>query len=127
MTPEEQRIAIAESLGWEKHIHPKAEDELDEALDASIGIYEGMTVWKNPAGRYVRHSPPDYLNDLNAMHEVEFSSFKTGSMWSKYYSNLAKVCRMWGHEEDDHNSPFSATAAQRAEAYLKTLNLWIYD
>lgn len=43
MTPEAQRIAIAEACGWQ--------------------LLGGM--WHHPIGGFI----PDYLNDLNAMHE----------------------------------------------------------
>ena len=60
------------------------------------------------------HGIPDYLHDLNAMHEAVMSmsgEFKLG-----YREILADICGAMHY----HN----ATAAQRAKAFLKTLNLW---
>jgi hypothetical protein len=64
---------------------------------------------------------PKYTEDLNAMHESE--------MWLKaetdktndglYYVYAEILEQVAGHWEQT-----SATAAQRAEAFLRTLNLW---
>jgi hypothetical protein len=61
---------------------------------------------------------PDYLNDLNAMHEAE----KMLNSESGYHGIGGYGLYLVALE---HN--VSATAAQRAEAFLKTLNLWIND
>jgi hypothetical protein len=53
---------------------------------------------------------PDYLNDLNAMHEAEKA---VKNVWGKYVKQLNSIA-----------DPACATAAQRAEAFGKTLNLW---
>jgi hypothetical protein len=60
---------------------------------------------------------PDYLNDLNAMHEAE-KSFPHPSDFYQFI--LSEVC-------GGGNRIYRATAAQRAEAFLKTLNLWKND
>lgn len=71
---------------------------------------------------------PDYLNDLNAMHEAEKV---LGDKWMPYASKLLEITTGCGP-----NMPLGflnggtlcaavhATAAQRAEAFLKALNLW---
>lgn len=58
---------------------------------------------------------PDYLNDLNAMHGAE-KVLTSESLWPKYLGYLSEGvgCGYLTH----------ATAAQRAEAFLKTLKLW---
>lgn len=55
--------------------------------------------------------PPDYLNDLNAMHEAEKTM--TGLQRDAYFDRL-----VW------FGPPLFATAAQRAEAFGRTLGLW---
>ena len=93
MSPEKQRIAIAEACGWRKD-------------KRGLG-------WLTPSGEY--SELPDYLNDLNAMHEAEKrlrNQFNT--VEEAYWRNLAHV----------QPHPIYATAAQRAEAFLRTLNLW---
>ena len=57
---------------------------------------------------------PDYLNDLNAIHEAE--KVLNPSQEQLYFEKL--------HEVSGSLAFYRATAAQRAEAFLKTLNLW---
>ncbi len=64
------------------------------------------------------HDLPDYLNDLNAMHEAE--KVLTDAQ-RKQYAEL--LLPMMGEPEWSYNDVF-ATAAKRAEAFLRTLNLW---
>ena len=56
---------------------------------------------------------PDYCNDLNAMHEAE--KVLDLDQWHKYASLIGR---------HDYRNLLNATAAQRAEAFLKTLNFW---
>ena len=110
MNPEQQRIAIAKACGW-------TIDAGDEEHSASVG-----TPPNAQAG--VLGQVPDYLNDLNAMHEAE-EKLSLGAVedFSLYCSWLQKVA------EEKEAIPLAcwitkATAAQRAEAFLKTYNLW---
>lgn len=104
MKPEAQIIAIAKACGWtgirectcsKKYHRGFPPDGLDQHL-------------------------PDYLNDLNAMYEAEI--WLKPSQWPTYHSHLVEC---WN---DDPKPVYAyethATAAQRAEAFLKTLNLW---
>lgn len=96
MNPEAQRIAIAEACGW-KQQHSKAKGEVR---------------WYAPDGHnYLL--PPDYLNDLNAMHEAE----KVKIIGTEYESDYCMYLYENAHQ-------CFATPAQRAEAFLRTLNLW---
>ena len=66
---------------------------------------------------------PDYLNDLNAMHEAE--KLLTKKQRPFYAGELIDATVAECMEQ--HAEVFvvaHATAAQRAEAFLKTLNLW---
>ena len=93
MTPEQQRIAIAEACGWTtKH--------------------KGL--WVERLQTYA--ALPDYLNDLNAMHEVE--KVLKGGMRSKYDAELTLICSR------DYNFIWESTASQRAEAFLRTIDKW---
>jgi hypothetical protein len=86
----QQRIAIAEACGW------------TEISDwAACGIYG-----KHPRFGWT-HLIPDYLNDLNAMHEAE--KCLTYEQRHDYATHFI-----------DHEIVF-ATAAQRADAFIKTL------
>jgi hypothetical protein len=109
MTPERQRIAIAEACGWT--YSPYAPLELK---------HQATACWFPP--KYTGHHEqevPDYLNDLNAMHEAE-KVFRT-----RHTTDFIEM-RNWLFEICGRNADFAwhATAAQRAEAFLRTLNLW---
>ena len=104
MSPEAQRIAIAESVGW------------TEISDWGAGGING----KHPTGPWVEVIP-DYLNDLNAMHWA----VKTlpQNMKPRYFSCLCAAVSgaisLYGYAEATE-----ATAAKRAEAYLRIIGKW---
>ncbi len=87
MNPEQQRIAIAEACGWK------------------IG-YRDPEAW---------HPLPDFLHDLNAMHEAE--KVLTSEQVTSYVYSLESMNDRW-------STPAFATAAQRAEAFLRTIGKW---
>lgn len=103
MKPEEQRIAIAEACGW--------------VLDNKGAIREDgyrYEVW----GKHPHEALPDYLNSLDAMHKaVETLRGKAGPEWFDFQRLLMIECGSW-------MNCIQASAAQRAEAFLKTLSLW---
>lgn len=98
MTPEEQRIALAEWAGWE---------ELRDGRYKKDGIVE----------RFI----PDYPNDLNAVHLLE-KKLPDGHTYWEFIGHLDDIVKrdLLPFIADRAN----ATAAQRCEAILKTLNLW---
>ena len=103
MKPEEQRIAIAEVCGWK--LTPCAQNP-----NQSTWQYGGATI-----------EIPDYLNDLNAMHEAE--KVLSRAQRVAFVSALCGVVGLtW--RPTSHFDTIHATAAQRAEAFLKTLNKW---
>ena len=61
----------------------------------------------------------DYCNDLNAMHEAE--EMLTPLQWFDYSALLTKIV---GPKDQEYYLNIHATAAQRAEAFGLTLNLW---
>jgi len=112
MSPESQRIAIAEACGW---VMRKNESD-----------------WLAPDGRVYQNwggftSYPNYPNDLNACREFEvvlsqMPDIHVGgvgvcSAIDIYEDNLLGIC--------DH--PICAPAAQRCEAFLKTIGKWKND
>lgn len=104
-----QIIAIAEQLGW------RVECVMDEPLTYAIRPQIGTQHYYDSLDE-VAEAFPDYLTDLNAMHEAE--KVLTAEQAREYHKQLFKTCSlvcpwMW-----------HTTAAQRAEAFLKTLNLW---
>jgi hypothetical protein len=111
MKTEDQRIAIATHLGWRK-----------EVFGPLVQDYR----WHKPDGSPTHIEPPDYLNDLNAMHEAEkvlsvmYDGTDDGCECYQYIRILHEVCGGVPNCFSHH----CATAAQRAEAFLRTLNLW---
>jgi len=116
MTPEAQRIAIAEACGW-------SEIREGDAWGTPIGIPKDVqrrNCWIGAEGFY---ELPDYLNDLNAMHEAEKVLDPIGKDGAYEYW-LRTVCHIPERESAKGRYFYRATAAQRAEACLKTLGLW---
>ena len=60
----------------------------------------------------------NYPECLNAMHEAE-KVFEGYGMRQSYRRNLLIAC-----DTNDLNEIISASAAQRAEAFLRTINKW---
>lgn len=84
--------------------------------------------WMCPQGVLrLKKDIPDYLNDLNDVHELEKIVVKTNG---NYWFVLAETVSGFDREDFDYNNEYflsdiiCATAAQRCEALLKTLNLW---
>jgi hypothetical protein len=72
-------------------------------------------------GHHHLRNLPDYLNDLNAMHEAEkVLTEKQRMNYSDYTYDIA--CE--SQKQTGKWTWISLTAAQRAEAFLRTLNLW---
>lgn len=115
MNPLDQRIAIAESVG---HKWSNADT-----------VESGYTSWHHFVEQcgveVLNYSFPDYLTDLNAMHEVE----KTIAQKMAYVIALHRICNVdnsaWDLPTTDKQWNYvTATAAQRAEAYLRTIGKW---
>lgn len=103
MNPEAQRIAIAEACGWR----------------CTASFKEAFACWVRPDGMdHQTEWLPDYLNDLNAMHGAE--KVLTEEQWTDYYDNLLDTTKPSFVLRDITH----ATAAQRAEAFLRTLGKW---
>jgi hypothetical protein len=119
MTIESQQIAIAEACGWkytdndpEQYpywLSPKGDSRYGNPLDANL----------------FPKAFPDYLGDLNAIHEAE----KLVDI-DRYVVNLCQVHGILQTElfyANSHGTMFlllRSTAAQRAEAFLRTIGKW---
>jgi hypothetical protein len=106
MDKDEQRIAIAEACGWTDISNGLGYDPLDKR-------------------EYKNHQwLPDYLSDLNAMHEAETTLELPGADTIQVQLNAyAQWLQRLSIAAGNHYT-FQATAAQRAEAFLRTLGLW---
>ena len=167
MTPEAQRIAIAEACGWTRaHATDAREDGIvildrrfngfkrrlirwnqvriyggwDDRpgfhqidIDESNGIsteellrdYDLPEYWRK--GDTITRHLPNYLTDLNAMHEaVALLNYNQLCEFGRYLSDTVLGEKPAGFDYGEHDLACiaNATAAQRAEAFLRTLNLW---
>jgi hypothetical protein len=109
MTPEQQRIAIAEACGWKNADHPDV-----------MQFKQGWTMpekWcMDPKGvLQFNHDRPNYLNDLNAMHDAEKALTS---------EQLEVYCNILHKPNHGVYWAIHATASQRAEAFLRTIGKW---
>lgn len=101
LTPKQQRIKVAELHGWKQKM---------------------SAPWVNPEG-LCRNEVPDYLNNLNAMHEAVWSQDNFGFLL-RYCANLELIVLGPANLSERRDSSvgrfriYSATAAQRAEAFV---------
>ena len=116
MTPEQQRIAIAEACGakwyqWAGEYWITFKD-----WNMKRHCYEADRPAETSSHPKIEVSVPDYLNDLNAMHDAERILSPTSEI--EWHNQLQNVCGCsW-------RVMIRATAAQRAEAFLRTLGRW---
>jgi len=104
MNKQEQRIAIAEACGW----------KLQSVGNKPYGTTPDGAACLNFL---------DYLNDLNAMHEV--TSVLCDQTTQRFTDELIKVTKANTHGVAViYSSLYDATAAQRAEAFLRTIGKW---
>ncbi len=110
MTENEQRIAIAEACGW-KRTRIGTQSKSDPEPRG----------WLAPNRREFRIIP-DYLNDLNAMHEAE-KTLKNKGEALIYSNHLRKLQEALPEQEgaDINRWRWHASAARRAEAFLRTI------
>jgi hypothetical protein len=125
MTPEQQRIAIAGACGWHS-LKTTGCDGLPDLLWGSL-VASGQTGLPTEL-------VPDYLNDLNAMHEAlnvfnNRAPLPRTGWWARYFGNLETVINiphsfMPQFDIEAAIKLSNATAKQKAEAFLKTLDIW---
>ena len=111
MNPEQQRIAIAEACGWRlfsqfKNLWAPPRSVVEYDCDA--------------------RPLPNYLNDLNAMHEAV--SIFDYDQADQFEDHLCDICKR-SNDEKENPAPWrfavvNATATQRAEAFLRTIGKW---
>ena len=92
MTDEQINQRIAEACGWKPA--PRGRWKLNERVE---------------------RFRPDYLNDLNAMHEAEETLMHDDPHGYGCYS-----CDLY----EQYGNTVHLTAAQRAEAFLRTIGKW---
>lgn len=128
MNEELQRVVIARECGFE--------DVEKRIICEGTGM--DCWVWSSGIIGLGGREIPDYLRDLNAMHKAEKTLVTTGR-WIEYVKCLAKLTyvnkTVWEtsvrYSNGDMDAVFHdlssivrATAAQRAEAFLRTVGKW---
>lgn len=135
MDKEKQRIKIAEACGWtfekKARCNMLSKEPAWHLISPEGKIKCGVEIWhKTHYGPESNYRPfegelvnylnisdvPDYLIDLNAMRKAE-STMGDPQLWEEYEDNLAKVMNHVGWI-------WHASASERAEAFLRTLDLW---
>lgn len=121
MNEQAQRIAIAAFCGW-----TQIEDR-----SVSLMMAPGTYVYGYPPqGALIgqKKELPDYLRDLNAIHEAEIVCIFTKGKGMVYGRELHVACNNEPSVEVNgvafNRWSFSATAKQRSVALLKTIHEW---
>jgi hypothetical protein len=108
MKPEKQRIAIADYCGWKNC-------RIESLAGQNRMLGKCPFDFTDNVGFAV---PSDYLNSLDAMHEAE-SHIKDKSLYCRFLWLVAL-----NDPSNTLNEPAFTTAAQRAEAFLRTVGRW---
>lgn len=117
MTPEHQRTVIGQKHGWayRKTVNGIPYGRAPEGQHPKL--FGNEVPWDIPF--------PDYLNDLNTMHEAVMDVIVHGKEIEQYRSNedlFGEEVRKISEREQVPVWHFSAQLY--AEAFLRTLNLW---
>ena len=108
MTNEQINRAIAEACGWEEITDSVAPEEFQRRASGMLRDKHG--------NRTPLKQIPNYVHDLNAMHEAEMIFTPESKHWM-YYALLDEMC-------GSSFKAIRATARQRAEAFLRVLGKW---
>lgn len=122
LTDEQIRIAIAEACGWKW-----SKPYYDHGGIWRSSPYRGNDIWDSDISKWAgtpenvqrdTHELPDYLSDLNAMHEAE--KVLTDEQQVEFAYDLKEIaCPITGEDW----SAIHATARQRALALFNVLNV----
>lgn len=132
MSPEKQRIKIAEFCGWKLKWQNMGGGPLFDVKPKKFSWpvwIPPQDYWSSPAGKRYLNEPdgkkeaPDYLNDLNEIHKAE------NTLTDYEYDEFLEILEFITYSEGQTSSQqrrkkSSATAAQRSEAFLKIRDLW---
>lgn len=111
MTQEQKRIAIVEACDpWTTSNHEGSKyRSWTDYVERVCGAIDEV---------------PDYFNDLNAMHEAEKVILKNADAGYAYDYELNIEVGTFEDGVVNYMKLWHATAAQRAEAFGRTLGLW---
>lgn len=126
MKPESQRIAIARVLGLDKLGEFRYATRKGRLLPTGEAGARLFYVAANKGGWNEYEDVPDYPSDLNAMHEAE--KILASEQCNQYNHELCEIKRPYNKTlPQAERWTWGSSAAQRAEAFLRTLNLWTED
>lgn len=138
MNPDKQRTAIAEYCGWKEIGKSGIYQNVSKGVNGCMPngeVHKKRIKMKLPGAN--SFLVPDYLNDLNAMHEAEKAledKDEGGRLMAEYAIwKLPSVCEIYSRKNELVH-PYTgsignyllihATAAERAEAFLRTIRQW---
>lgn len=107
MRPDIQRLELARLEGYAPH---PSEDYRWK--------YKGCSDWIS------EDCLPDYLHDLNALHDLEMIMLPQAGGKTRFVEHLRKII---GPIDDQDFFMIHSTSAQRAEAILRTFGKWKED
>jgi hypothetical protein len=113
MNPNEINKAIAEYCGW---THGNLNDHEIMFKDRQSACVAQGRIHKQRIEMGIdptRGTTPDYYNDLNAIHEAEKVLSDASFVYDRHLAETPGSGFTWG-----------STAAQRAEAFLRTIGKW---
>jgi hypothetical protein len=129
MKDTEINVAIEEILGrvWVKRVI-KWDYAAQKTVCEDVNLNEkGIDVYWFCNGRRTIVEPKDYCGSLDAMHEAEKAL--SDGQYDIFEQELARVAGFVCHDEwpapSGLRKVISATAKQRAEAFLRTYDKWI--
>lgn len=115
MTPEAQRVAIAEYCGYKDIALRLIGDE------QSICMHEWCSGIVGQGGVSI----PDYLNDLNAMHRaVQLLTTEQRDIYRQQLAAPFAGPRGSGEWYEGYDYAIDTLADQRAKAFLRAINKW---
>jgi len=123
MTQEQKRIKLAEAAGWKLC----REDNKTWRTPQQAAKNKKLLGHENGPWSFESNGPPDYFNDLNAVHLLELKVFQDSSIQLDYSLSLIRLIKNSSPLGKRFFSDFdliTATAAQRCEALGLTLGLW---
>jgi hypothetical protein len=122
MTDSEINKAMAEELGWTEvrpsgNMMPGQWDGIQPGTLVLLGILK-TEMWQKV---------PDFCSDLNAMAVAEASAGVGAWTMVHHLTDIVNVDCQDGWDHSDVWRVATATARQRAEAFLKTVGKWKKD
>ena len=114
MTKERQNIVIAEFCGW---------TDIKPEVRGSGAPERRPSPYGCPPGKKWKATIPNYTGSLDAMHEAIVGRL-TPMQESEFQKNLFNIFAYAEGLRDSAQVLCNSTAAQRAEALIKTIGRW---